>query len=192
MIDPVTKKLYRAIHHGNNLAALSLIRTGDISPSEYGYIDDNNCTLLMNVVIHPHISLIIIMELIGSEHSKPDHINDFGYTALIYACVHSKTDAALAIIATGNAIPEQVTNVGDTALLWACFKNLSDVAIALIATGKSNPFHIAKSGKTAITYARRNNMTEVVAILENYDDYIANLHKSELYTDPTYVFDITI
>ena len=48
----------------------------------------------------------VALELIKTGKSKPDHIDKFGYTALIWACRNKMKEVALELIKMGHAKPE--------------------------------------------------------------------------------------
>ena len=117
----------------------------------------------------------IALAIIGTGNSKPEHINRFGYTALMDACEENLRDVALALIATGNSKPENYDENRSTALMHACMNSMADVAVALIKTGKSNPnVYNDYPYFCAMDYAEKNSgkpgMQKVIELLRELDD----------------------
>jgi len=75
------------------------------------------------------------LELIKTEKSNPDHIDNFGYTALILACQHVMKKVALKLIKTGKSNPDHIDEQAKTAFSWACEKGMKEVAYELVLIG---------------------------------------------------------
>ena len=104
----------------------------------------------------------LALELLnGKRYDKIDFVDDYGNTALIWACSNSLSEVALELIKTGQAKPEQINNFGHSALILACSNILSDVALELIKTGQSKPEQINSCGNTALICACSNSLSDV-------------------------------
>jgi len=77
----------------------------------------------------------VALELIKTEHSNPEQVDNNSYTALIWACRYEMTEVALELIKTGKSKPDHITKYGKTALSWACENGMKDVAYELVSIG---------------------------------------------------------
>jgi ankyrin repeat protein len=96
-------------------------------------------------------------------------IDEYGNTALIWACWNSMSNVATLLITTfgDKCNPQQVNSHGATALILACDNSMSDVATLLMTTfeDKCNPQQVTKSGNTALTLACDSSMSDVARLL---------------------------
>ena len=104
------------------------------------------------------------LALIATGESNPGSVNQYGITALMFACKNKMPDVALALIATGECNPGAVNQYGITALIYACNNKMPEVALALIATEKSNPGG-SNAGLTALMFACYRDMSDVAIAL---------------------------
>lgn len=100
---------------------------------------------------------------------RPDHVNDKGSTALMYACRKRLSRVALYLINRfgDSCLPAQYNKNGHTALTLACYSGLSDVALRLIQRfGESClPSQVSDSGNTALMYACQRRLSSVALML---------------------------
>ena len=75
------------------------------------------------------------LELIKTGKSKPEHIDKFGYTALIWACRNFMKEVVLELIKTGKTNPDYIAHE-KTVLSWACDNNMKEVAYELVSIGQ--------------------------------------------------------
>jgi ankyrin repeat protein len=133
---------------------------------------------LMDACIHKKEDMAL--KLIESGNSKPDYVNNDGYTALIYACMNRMEKVAIKLIETGNSKPEQYDKKYlYTALIWSCVKNMPNVALKLIETGNSKPETVNRWYSTALMQACANKMEEVaIKLIETGNSKPENVDKS--------------
>ncbi len=147
---------------------------------------------------------VLVLELIATGNSHPDHITASGNTALIVACYNGLSDVALALIATGNSRPDHVGAGGCTALIIACANGLIDVALALIATGNSRPEYITHkdedevcnwAGNTALIAACAMGLSDVALALiatgNSLPEYVTSSSETALtYAEANHLADV--
>lgn len=144
---------------------------------------------------HTPLMLICMEELTDSRltslfdrlvNSNPEAVDNYGKTALIYACTNGLYHFASSLIRTGKSNPSQVDIIGMTALKHAINKGLTQIAIRLIETGESNPEHVDNNGNTALIYAAEIGLDQVVLkLLENGNskpEHVDNYGKTALIT----------
>ena len=88
-------------------------------------------------------------------------VDNYGCTALHYACRNEMKEVALELIKTGYAKPEQVDMNGNTALTWACQNGMTEVALELIKMGHMNLGQVVQHDNTVLILACRSKMKEV-------------------------------
>ena len=169
--------LIKACESNDTEKARGLIMNND---TNLDIIDSYGRTALIWTILYDRYNTTVILKLIKTGHSKPEQVDDNGYTALIFACEDKMTEVALELIKTGHAKPEQINNCGNTALILACKYGMKEVALELIKTGHANLGHVDNDGDTALIYAcQRNTMKEVALELiktgKSNPDYIDNV-----------------
>jgi hypothetical protein len=78
--------------------------------------------------ITSNTDIIEIIKIINDNNFDENEVDGNGNTALIWACIHSWPEVAMALIQTGRSKPEHVNNSGETALILACYDALTEVA----------------------------------------------------------------
>jgi ankyrin repeat protein len=134
------------------------------------YEEDNEITLLY--ACRRGFRETAIGMISNNQVDNAGEINEYGNTALIWACSQSMSDVATLLITTfGNKCnPQQVESNGLTALMLACARGMPNVATLLITTfgEKCNPQQITRLGNTALTYAVKKKMNDVVVLIKQY------------------------
>jgi ankyrin repeat protein len=96
-------------------------------------------------------------------------IDEYAFTALMWACKKLMSDVATLLITTfgDKCDPQQVGSSGDTALIWACYRSMPDVATLLITTfgDKCKPQQVNKAGYSALIWDCYNSMFDVATLL---------------------------
>ena len=78
----------------------------------------------------------VALKLIKTGHAKPEQVNNYGFTALIWACQSNEMkEVALELINTRKSNPEHIAKDGKTALSCACEKDMKEVTNELVLIG---------------------------------------------------------
>jgi hypothetical protein len=154
-----TNLFIHAISSVDEKKALSILQE---KKPDVGYIFEPDSSSPLTLACKNKMS-VLALKLIETGKSKPEHVNNLGYTALIYACLfgYKLKNVALKLIETGNFKPEQVNNKGYTALIFACKNKWEDIALKLIETGNSKPEQVNDKDETALMVACYNEMENV-------------------------------
>jgi ankyrin repeat protein/N-acetylglutamate synthase-like GNAT family acetyltransferase len=149
-----TNLFIHAISSVDEKKALSILQE---KKPDVGYIFEPDSSSPLTLACKNKMS-VLALKLIETGKSKPEHVNNLGYTALIYACLFGfkLKIVALKLIETGKSKPEHVNNLGNTALIFACQNKLEDIALKLIETGNSKPEQVNNKGNTALMIACYN------------------------------------
>ena len=121
--------LIKACESNDAEKALGLIMNNN---TNLGIVDSHGRTALILASI---CNTTVALKLIKTGHSKPEQVDNFGYTALICACRNVMKEVALELIKTGKSNPEHIDKDGYTSLSWACENGMNEVAYELVLIG---------------------------------------------------------
>jgi ankyrin repeat protein len=109
--------------------------TNVTSPSGSYFIDRDGNTLLLWLLHNKYYDEAINIISLGVElgvECHPEHFNQVGDTALLYACRHKISNVAIHLIRSGfDCRITKCDSEGRSAFFWACYNNLFDVASEL-------------------------------------------------------------
>jgi len=166
-------------------AAINAIRSGNFIPTGLekdienrpGIAIPKGATYLMAACLLNKEN--VALELIKSEKSLPDTVDETNITALILSIINKMPKVAMAIIKTGNSNPGHISTVVSgtgaettTALIEAAIQPdniMNQVVVKLLQTGNSLPNYVDIHGNTALTLAiGRGNIKNAISIIK-YD-----------------------
>jgi hypothetical protein len=102
----------------------------------------------------------VAMALIQTGQSKPEQMNNFGNTALIWACKYNMPDVAMALIQTGQSKPEYSNYI---ALQYAEKNNMNEVVAEILSEYATGLNPITKEHVNLYTWSQnKDNLIFVV------------------------------
>jgi ankyrin repeat protein len=138
--------------------ALALIQTGNSYPeciNEYG-----ETALLQCFTVDSQSVEVLVVELLNTGKSLPNHKDNDGYSALSRAISTRQIRSAIEILKYDPTTADTVNIEGETPLMIATDTNIVELVKPLIQTGKSHPEYIDEMYNTALMNACRNSMKE--------------------------------